>query len=94
MKRIKHPGLVILALLLTLLLALLPACFEKTQRLSADGRSLLLGLPFAFYTVYATPADTFAVHLGIGGLFADFIAMYGILWLGMRLGDKWKGARK
>lgn len=85
MKRIRYPGLVILALLCTLLLALLPACFEQTQRVSGDGASLLLGLPFPFYTILRTPADSFAVHFDIGGLFADFMVFYGALWLGMRL---------
>ena len=92
--QLRHPHLVILALLLTLLLALLPACFDAAQRVSADGHSLLLGLPFAFYTIYATPAGTFAVHLGVGGLFADFLIIYGILWLGMRMSDKWKGVQR
>lgn len=86
--QLRHPHLVILALLLTLLLALLPACFDSAQRLSADGRSLLLGLPFAFYTIYATPAGTFAVHLNPLGLLVNFLLIYAALYLVQKLASK------
>lgn len=52
-------------LILLLILALVPACFETMQNTSEDGSSLQLGLPFAFYTILVTSTGVFAVHLNI-----------------------------
>lgn len=67
-------------LILLLILALIPACFEATQNVSADGSSLLLGLPFAFYTVLVTSTGAFAVHLNIVSLIADALILYFLLF--------------
>jgi len=72
-------------LALMLVLALLPACFESTQRLSPDGNALLLGLPFPFYTVLLTSTGQFAIHLNPLSMLADaFILYFGIL-LGLKV---------
>lgn len=73
------------ALLLLLILALIPACFEATQNLSADGSSLLLGLPFAFYNVLVTSTGAFAVHLNIIALAADAVILYFLLFFIQKL---------
>lgn len=68
-------------LILLLILALIPACFEATQNLSTDGAALLLGLPFAFYTVLVTSTGAFAVHLNIASLIADALILYFLLFI-------------
>lgn len=68
-------------LILLLILALVPACFEGTQNTSADGSSLQLGLPFAFYTILVTSTGTFAVHLNITSLIADALILYFLLFI-------------
>ena len=73
------------ALMLLLILALIPACFEATQNTSADGSSLLLGLPFAFYTILVTSTGVFAVHLNIIALAADAVVLYFLLFLIQKL---------
>ncbi|MBQ8620498.1 MAG: hypothetical protein IJ418_23735 [Clostridia bacterium] len=72
---------------LLLVLALIPACFETTQNLSPDGSSLLLGLPFAFYTVLVTSTGAFAVHLNIASLIADASILYLLLFFICKLVD-------
>ncbi len=79
MKRAWSWKLAAWTLILLIILALIPACFEATQNLSADGASLLLGLPFAFYTILVTTAGAFAVHLNIAGLAADAVILYLLL---------------
>ena len=74
-------------LILLLILALLPSCFEATQNTSADGSSLQLGLPFAFYTILVTSTGTFAVHLNIIALTADAVALYFLLFFIQKLVD-------
>ena len=73
------------ALMLLLILALIPACFEATQNTSADGSSLLLGLPFAFYTILVTSTGVFAVHLNIIALAADAVVLYFLLFFIQKL---------
>lgn len=68
-------------LILLLILALVPACFEATQNTSADGSSLQLGLPFAFYTILVTSTGVFAVHLNIIALATDAVVLYFLLSL-------------
>lgn len=68
-------------LVLLLALALLPACFEITQNLTADGTALLLGLPFGFYTILITSAGSFAIHLNAAALAADAFILYCLLVL-------------
>lgn len=72
-------------LILLLILALVPACFEETQNTSADGSSLQLGLPFAFYTILVTSTDAFAVHLNIIALAADAVVLYFLLFFIQKL---------
>ena len=72
-------------LILLLILALVPACFEATQNTSADGSSLLLGLPFAFYTILVTSTGAFAVHLNIIALAADAVVLYFLLFFIQKL---------
>ena len=72
-------------LILLLLLTLIPACFEATQNLSADGPALLLGLPFAFYTVLVTSTGAFAVHLNFASLVADVAVLYILLFFIQKL---------
>ena len=72
-------------LILLLILALIPACFEATQNLSTDGAALLLGLPFAFYTVLVTSTGVFAVHLNIIALAADAVVLYFLLFFIQKL---------
>ena len=72
-------------LILLLILALIPACFEATQNLSTDGAALLLGLPFAFYTVLVTSIGVFAVHLNIIALAADAVVLYFLLFFIQKL---------
>lgn len=77
-------------LILLLILALIPACFEATQNLSTDGAALLLGLPFAFYTVLVTSTGAFAVHLNIIALVADALILYLLLFVIHKLADSVK----
>lgn len=79
MKKLWSWKLAALTLILLLVLALVPACFEAGQQLSADGKSLLLGLPFAFYTILATADGSFAIHLNIAALAADAAMLYCLL---------------
>ena len=72
-------------LILLLILALVPACFEATQNTSADGSSLQLGLPFAFYTILVTSTGVFAVHLNIIALAADAVVLYFLLFFIQKL---------
>ena len=72
-------------LILLMILALIPACFEATQNRSADGSSLLLGLPFAFYTVLVTSTGAFAVHLNIVSLITDALILYFLLFFIQKL---------
>ena len=72
-------------LILLLILALIPACFEATQNTSADGSSLQLGLPFAFYTILVTSTGVFAVHLNIAALIADAVVLYFLLFFIQKL---------
>ena len=80
MKKIWCWKLAAWTLILLVSLALIPACFAATQNLDADGAALLLGLPFAFYTVLVTSAGTFAVHLNIVSLIADALILYFLLF--------------
>ena len=77
-------------LILLLILALIPACFEAMQNTSADGSSLLLGLPFAFYTILVTSTGAFAVHLNIVSLIADALILYFLLFFIQKLVDSIK----
>ena len=72
-------------LILLLILALGPACFETMQNMSEDGSSLQLGLPFAFYTILVTSTGVFAVHLNIIALAADAVVLYFLLFLIQKL---------
>lgn len=72
-------------LILLLILTLFPACFEATQNTSADGSSLQLGLPFAFYTILVTSTGVFAVHLNIIALAADAVVLYFLLFFIQKL---------
>ena len=72
-------------LILLLILALVPACFETMQNTSADGSSLQLGLPFAFYTILVTSTGVFAVHLNIIALAADAVVLYFLLFFIQKL---------
>ena len=72
-------------LILLLILALVPACFEATQNTSADGSSLQLGLPFAFYTILVTSTGAFAVLLNIAALIADAVVLYFLLFFIQKL---------
>ena len=67
-------------LILLLILALVPACFETMQNTSEDGSSLQLGLPFAFYAILVTSIGAFAVHLNIIALAADAVVLYFLLF--------------
>lgn len=72
-------------LILLLILALVPACFEIMQNTSEDGSSLQLGLPFAFYTILVTSTGVFAVHLNIIALAADAVVLYFLLFFIQKL---------
>jgi len=72
-------------LILLLILALVPACFEAMQNTSEDGSSLQLGLPFAFYTILVTSTGVFAVHLNIIALAADAVVLYFLLFFIQKL---------
>lgn len=72
-------------LILLLILALVPACFEAMQNTSEDGSSLQLGLPFAFYTLLVTSTGVFAVHLNIIALAADAVVLYFLLFFIQKL---------
>ena len=72
-------------LILLLILTLVPACFETMQNTSADGSSLQLGLPFAFYTILVTSTGVFAVHLNIIALAADAVVLYFLLFFIQKL---------
>ena len=74
-------------LILLLILALVPACFETMQNTSEDGSSLQLGLPFAFYTILVTSTGVFAVHLNIAALIADALILYSLLFFIHKLVD-------
>ena len=85
MKKLVNWKLAAWALFLLLILALIPTCFEATQNVSADGSSLLLGLPFTFYTVLVTSTGAFAVHLNIIALAADAVILYFLLFFIQKL---------
>lgn len=76
MKKIWNWKLAVWSLLLFLALTLLPACFETTQNLSADGNTLHIGLPFPFYSITFTALHTYAVHCNLASLAADAIIIY------------------
>ena len=80
MKKVWSWKLASWALVILIIFTFLPACFETTQNVSADGASLFLGLPFVFYSILTTSANTFAIHLNIAALLADVFLFYILLF--------------
>ena len=75
MKNISYKRLS-LTFLMTILMTLVPACFEALQLFDKERAELMLGFPIEFYMIKHVADGKFAVHFNITGFAANIVVIY------------------
>ncbi len=61
---------------ITILVTLVPACFETLQSFDKEKSELMLGFPFEFYMIKYAADSKFAVHFNIAGFAVNIVVIY------------------
>lgn len=67
--------------LIAMLTALVPPCFQSLQVFDAKKSALMLGFPFDFYMIKFAVDGKFAIHYNIAGFVANIVVIYFVLAL-------------